>query len=176
MNIVSVIIAVVIFSAGVIFSFNESRVGIKEDKVKGVVASEIPLISTPVIVEIKTPLPSVDVEEIIKPSVTAASTPIGNQDDISSISAGYIYPNSNVSQNLGSLLKLTSADNVDAITNWYKEKIKAQGMNVTSFVVTKTNNNVFNKLVGADGKRQVRVEIKKEANASFVEIVIELKS
>ena len=63
-----------------------------------------------------------------------------------------------------------SQDDPDAITDWYKEKIKELGMSAKSLVTTKTNGNVLNKLVGANGKREIRVEITKPADQPTTEI------
>ena len=61
----------------------------------------------------------------------------------------------------------------DIITSWYKEKITKEGMNVRTFVTTKTNDDVLNKLVAADGKKEVRVEISKTGdNDTFIDILI----
>ena len=60
------------------------------------------------------------------------------------------------------------ADQVMAV----KKKIKAAGMNVNSFVTTKTNGSVLNKLSAADGKTEIKIEIKKQAVDSEVEISV----
>ena len=48
-------------------------------------------------------------------------------------------------------------------------------MNVETFVETSANDKVLNELVGADGQKEVRVEINKNSGASLVEISISLK-
>src|SRR3989338_4175307 len=55
------------------------------------------------------------------------------------------YPSSSETTGSNNSLTLKSSDSPDTITDWYKSKIKSSGMNTTSFVVTKTNNNVLNK-------------------------------
>lgn len=67
-----------------------------------------------------------------------------------------------------------SQDDSDRITDWYEEKIRSLGMNAKSFVKTRTNDNVLNKLVGADGSREVRVEISKPAASSTVTIKVSI--
>jgi len=65
-----------------------------------------------------------------------------------------------------------SNDDPDLITNWYKEKIKSLGMNSKSFVQTKTNGNVLNKLVGARGDKEIRVGIVKKNDESVTKITV----
>ena len=83
----------------------------------------------------------------------------------------YVYPGSQTVSAIDNAIVLTS-DNPDDVTNWYKAKIKSQGMSVTSFVTTKTNNTVLNKLVGDDSNKKVEVEIKKNANDALVTITL----
>ena len=88
------------------------------------------------------------------------------------------YPNSTiviVNQN-GNKLELESTDDPKKITDWYKEKIKAMDMNVTSFVQTSTNGIVLNKLVGANGDVEIRIEITKQNNSKVVKISTSLIS
>lgn len=66
----------------------------------------------------------------------------------------------------------TSSQNPTTITNWYKDKIKSLGMNTTSFVTTNTNDNVLNKLAGANGSENVTIEIKKDSSESTTHITI----
>ncbi|HBC72807.1 MAG: hypothetical protein UX91_C0006G0037 [Candidatus Amesbacteria bacterium GW2011_GWB1_47_19] len=55
-------------------------------------------------------------------------------------------------------------DDPDKVTLWYKEKINAIGLNVRSYVQTKTNDSVLNKLVGAGADNiKISVEISKAA-------------
>jgi hypothetical protein len=79
------------------------------------------------------------------------------------------YPNSvRIDNNV-----FTSTDDPDIITNWYKEKIQNMNMNVRNFVSTKTNGNVLNKLEGADGQSEIKIEITKPSDSSTVKIVIQ---
>jgi len=72
----------------------------------------------------------------------------------------WVYPNSIlVKDNI-----YQSSDDPATITNWYKNKINTSGMNVTSFVVTSTNNNVLNKLAGGSSTEKFSVEISKKQN------------
>ena len=101
---------------------------------------------------------------------TNTSTPTINNSSINN----YMYPNSSVVSSSNNFLSLTSEDSADVITDWYKNKIDSEGMNVTSFVTTNTNDNVLNKLVGADGTNEVSVEISKISNSSTVHIEVSI--
>ena len=65
-----------------------------------------------------------------------------------------------------------SQDDPDAITQWYKGQIQNMGLGTKSFITTKTNDNVLNKLVGADGGREVRIEITRTSGSSTTEIKV----
>ncbi len=82
----------------------------------------------------------------------------------------YKYPNSQVVGSNGNELSLTSPDDSDTITNWYKERIRDEGLNVKSFMTTKTNGNVLNKLVGASSGREIRVDIINPVGEQLVKI------
>jgi len=168
MNIVVTIVAVVLVITGVFISkiskkeiqtSETSQVlsveeEIKEEEVTPTTGSH----QTDTPIPTKTPIPS------------STNTPKPASANLSS----FQYPNSQVVSSGENSLILNSIDNADTITDWYKEKIKGEGMSVTSFVTTKTNDNVLNKLVGADGEREIRVEITKEAGSSTVKISVTL--
>ncbi len=101
---------------------------------------------------------------------TNTSTPTINNSSINN----YMYPNSSVVSSSNNFLSLTSEDSADVITDWYKNKIDSEGMNVTSIVTTHTNDNVINKLIGADGTNEVSVEISKISNSSTVHIEVSI--
>lgn len=85
------------------------------------------------------------------------------------------YPNSvQISQNESTIYE--SSDDADKITNWYKDKIKSMNMRVKSFVTTKTNGNILNKLVGADGKKEIKVEITKKDDDQKVTITVDFRA
>jgi hypothetical protein len=87
------------------------------------------------------------------PSV-ANPPPVQNQ-PMPKTNSNFVYP--------GAILigdnTYQSSDDPAKITNWYKNKINGAGMNVTSFIVTSTNDNVLNKLVGANSSTKVSVDI-----------------
>ncbi|MBI3443339.1 hypothetical protein HY008_01585 [Candidatus Woesebacteria bacterium] len=84
----------------------------------------------------------------------------------------YRYPNSTVESLSDNSMSLRSADDPKVITDWYKNKINAKGMNIKTFVQTSTNSNVVNKLVGAKAGLEIRVEITKKAGDSVTEISV----
>ena len=111
-----------------------------------------------------TGLPTPSPEETITPFPTSSPQVV-----TSSIHA-YIYPGSNVINSSSSVLSLESDENVDKITDWYKDKIQSAGMNIKTFVVTKANDNVLNKLGGSNANQEVNVEIEKKSGESNVSI------
>ena len=118
-----------------------------------------------------------DEEEIIKVSLTPIPTKIPTLKPTVSVNSSFnisdfIYPNSQAIDQKDGEVKLKSGDGSDKITNWYKEKIKSLGMSVNTFVVTKANDKVLNKLVGAGSNREVRITIEKGEGASEVIITI----
>lgn len=116
--------------------------------------------------EIKDPTPTPQKEILstptASPSPTATPTPPQKQ------SGDFIYPNS---KNTGGE-NYESTDDPDVITNWYKEKIKGMGMNIKTFVTTKTNGNVLNKLAGATSERNFQVEIGRKEGEAVTKIKI----
>jgi len=90
--------------------------------------------------------------------------------------SSYRYPNSVSINETSTTLSLESTDNTDIITDWFKAKIEESGANVKSFVKTKSNEKVLNKLVGSDGNFEIRVEISKETDTSKVIISVTLKN
>lgn len=86
----------------------------------------------------------------------------------------YRYPGAEIAASSANSLTLRSFDDAEAITNWYKDKIENENMSVESFVETSANERVSNELVGADGQKEIRVEIKKDSSASSVEITVSL--
>ncbi|MFH0936824.1 MAG: hypothetical protein V1808_00850 [Candidatus Daviesbacteria bacterium] len=115
----------------------------------------------------------------IIPSPTSKPTPTSSNNSPTSQTSGsglsdFKYPSSNQISSTPDTLILESNDNPDLITNWYKEKIRSLGYKSKSFVQTKTNRNILNKLGAASGSMEVRVEIKKTAEVSTVSITITL--
>jgi len=80
----------------------------------------------------------------------------------------WVYPNS-TRQDAN---RWKSGDDPGVITNWYKNKIEALGMNTKSFVQTNTNGQVLNKLVAANDNIKVSVEISKSPSDSQALILV----
>ncbi|KKP48246.1 MAG: hypothetical protein UR39_C0001G0041 [Candidatus Woesebacteria bacterium GW2011_GWA1_33_30] len=59
-----------------------------------------------------------------------------------------------------------SQEDPDIVTNYYKDLFNKNGSKVKSFITTKTNGNVFNKLTGTIDGRILTVEIKKDAGST----------
>ena len=114
---------------------------------------------------------------------TPTPTSLSNEEPTQSISptqvpsneflvSSFIYPGAKVVTQTQTTLSLESSDDTDIITNWYKDKIKGMGANVKSFVVTRANDKVLNKLVGANSDVEVAVEISKDPGSSVAKISV----
>ena len=160
--------AVVLVIAGVFFS----KISKKENEIPE--SSQVLSVEEEKEEEKVTPTVGSHQVETATPTKTLTPFPTNTPKPASSNLSSYQYPNSQVVSSGDNSLILNSTDNADTITDWYKEKIKGEGMSVTSFVTTKTNDNVLNKLVGADGEREIRVEITKDAASSTVKISVSL--
>ncbi|MCL5432525.1 MAG: hypothetical protein M1524_00205 [Patescibacteria group bacterium] len=127
--------------------------------------------STPTPTISKSPTPTVFNENQNQPS--NSPTPVANQNQNNSEqNEDLIYPGSIKTKDSVGSLELESSDDTQLITDWYKEKIKGMGMNAKSFVQTKANEKILNKLVGSNGKTEIRVEISKENNLSTTKISV----
>lgn len=81
----------------------------------------------------------------------------------------FTYPNSST---LGEGL-YESSDDPKVITQWYKEKINSENMNVTSFVTTDTNDNIKNVLAFANEEKNMQIEITKKSGDTKTKIRIQ---
>ena len=129
---------------------------------------------------VQQPTPQKDANLPSTPIRSPTPTPSPTQKDAnlplpSPLDTFHYVPSTVKSSDEDSLI-LESGDHPDAITDWYKEKIKAAGMNAKSFVMTKTNGNVKNVLVGANGSSEVRVEIIQKAGDSTTQIVVAIQT
>jgi hypothetical protein len=123
-----------------------------------------------------------EVEESATPTPTPEVTPEPSQsptnppDTTAEFSiSGFIYPRAVVKSQSSTILMLESSDDTDKITDWYKEKIQNLGANVKSFVVTRANDKVLNKLVGSNSSLEVAVEISKDSGVSLAQISVSFK-
>lgn len=103
-------------------------------------------------------------------------TPTQEVKQVQGISDTWFYPGAQQIGVSGATIILQSYDDITQITNWYKDKIKASGMNAISFVTTKTNGDVLNKLSGAGAGQDVTVEITKSNSDQQIKISITIKS
>ena len=138
-------------------------------KIKGI-QQPIQLSPHPSPIPLNSPTPAVT--PLSSPSVFNYQTP-GSQSSSSNIS-DFKYPNSTEVNSSGNTLNLQSSDDPKNITDWYKNKIKDLNMNAKSFITTTTNGNVLNKLVGSNGKKEVRVDIEKSTASNTTNIAIVL--
>ncbi|KKR30476.1 hypothetical protein A2715_04400 [Candidatus Woesebacteria bacterium RIFCSPHIGHO2_01_FULL_39_32] len=118
-------------------------------------------------------VPSTDGEKVLSEdselSETSTPYPTKTSDQVSNLFIeDYTYPGATITSTSANTLTLESQGNVDAITDWYKDKIQSTGMNVKTFVVTKANDNVLNKLGGSNSDQEVNVEIEKKFGESKV--------
>lgn len=118
-----------------------------------------------------TPTPTIDQPQPTSVSVTA-NQPSSKTESTENIN--WQYPNSTLLEKDGQLT-FQSMDDTTTITNWYKERIKSLGLNATSFVQTKTNGNVLNKMVGSNGQTEIEVEVSKKNNQPEVLIVLDVQ-
>lgn len=85
----------------------------------------------------------------------------------------YIYPNSKTIASESAKLQLQTSANPSAVTDWYKNKIKAVQFNAQSFSSSNTNGAIFNKLSAAKPGEKIEVTIKKDQNASETLITVD---
>jgi hypothetical protein len=167
-NIISVVIATVLVIVGVYFQ-QDSNIQISqnvgEENREQVLSESVEKESN------ETSSPS--------PSQTPSETPFQEPTQKPQMSVSelddFIYPNSIVVEKGEDFIRLTSQDNPDVITDWYKEKIKSLSMNVKSFVTTKTNDKVLNKLAGAKSGFEANVEIEKEPQEPTTRIMVSVE-
>lgn len=107
---------------------------------------------------------------------SAEETRRGEKEEREPISSDWTYPGATSVTRSETSLVLQSFSDPEAITGWYKEKIRRLGMKTKSFVATKTNGNVLNSLVGSDGEREIRVTITRRAGAKEVLIDVTTSS
>jgi len=111
------------------------------------------------------------IKPTLKPTNETA-TPRPTNKPTESSNNNWYYPGASVVSSSGNSATLSTGTDPDAVTDWYKNKIKERGMNTTSFVTTKTNNNVLNKLAGSGNGQNISVEIKRDAGSSITQIAL----
>lgn len=85
-----------------------------------------------------------------------------------------IYPGSTLIKNTEQSFFLESEDTPDEITAWYKDTIESLGMNAKSAIQIQTNEDIQNKIVGANKDREVTIDITKKSDTKIVSIIITL--
>lgn len=144
MHIAILIIAVILVGGGI---FVRNKIAVESPPEEEVVLGESLATSTPTI-----------------PPAPTQSSPTNPGD--------FLYPGATIGSQSDSSMTLTSTDDPQTITDWYKNKIKELGMSTRSFVQTKTNDNVHNVLAAAKKSDEVKVTITKNAGESLVSIVV----
>lgn len=167
MNVVVTVVAVVIVIAGVYFSQTNQNKTDEPTENSEVLSVDVESLEEEAGTNTPTPKNT--------PTNTSTPTPTPTSINVPSISlSDYKYPNSSVVSSDDNSLLLNSTDDTDKITDWYQDKIRSLGMNAKTFVKTKTNDNVLNKLVGAKPGLEVRVEITKNSGDSAAKITINI--
>ncbi len=76
------------------------------------------------------------------------------------------YPNSTTTDSGNASLGLQTSDGADTVTNWYKQKFVALGLNSTAIATTKSNDSIINSLSGGNAKATVTVKISQPSASS----------
>ncbi|MBI2021758.1 hypothetical protein HYS93_02650 [Candidatus Daviesbacteria bacterium] len=103
---------------------------------------------------------------------TATTKPSPSNSTNNSSLKDWQYPGSIIIDSSQTSLVLESSADTNQITDWYKEKIRNLNMNTKTFVVTSSNNNVLNKLVGKGSSAEVKIEISKPDGSETSKITI----
>jgi hypothetical protein len=107
-------------------------------------------------------------------TVLPHSTPLPVKNTIQSNSNDFIYPDSTLISSSPEKISLSSTDNPDTITNWYKDKLKSMNFNINSFITTRANQKTQNKLVSSDSRNSYVVDISQQNTSNPVYITISI--
>lgn len=110
------------------------------------------------------------------PTRTSTPVPTQSRGDTNQNIDPFLYPGSVIVSSNSNSMQLTSTQDADVITDWYKEKIKSMGYRSTAFAATKTNGNVLTKLAGANGNTQINIEITKPSGDNTTKITITINT
>lgn len=166
MQLFGILVAFVIIIIGVV---SQNKYPASQKTTGSVLSTDIEISPTPTPFPTKRPQPKAD------QPLTGTPTAAAQNPQLTDLQV-FRYPGSNEVSSDGSGMHLTSADSADAITNWYKNKIKEGGYNTTAFAVTNTNGNVLTKLAGANGHTEIRVEITKKSGGISTQIAVTLRT
>lgn len=124
----------------------------------------------------QTPVPTPTEVATPTPPTVATNTQTNTPASTASPSStdGWIYPGSNVIRTVP--LSITSTADQKLVTDWYKARIKAEGYNTTSFIVTSTNDKIYNKLVAAKNSQKIEVLITRETDKDPLSISVSITS
>jgi hypothetical protein len=86
----------------------------------------------------------------------------------------WIYPGSTEVDSGINTINLSSNDNTDVITGWYEDRIKNLGMNIRTFIKSRANDDVNNKLSASGGKQNISVSVTRKSGDSRVSIKVEI--
>lgn len=161
MNITLIAVAVVIILAGIVSS-RSSLINQTDDLPENEVLSVETEESEPTEVNTASPAPT----NTPVPSTAPTEEPKKVVSENS-----WVYPGASVLSN-GDVLVLSSSDNTDAITDWYKDKIESGGYNVKTSIKTSANDVVKNVINAANGNESVNVEITKDGGDARIEVEI----
>lgn len=170
MNIIAIAIACVVLAAGSYMGHTQSvevENTLETDQVMGTTTDITPSL-TSAITDIQDP------SSTPTPTATPYLTPTVPVVSGKTFSSGYKYSPSMVVSETESKITLRSENNPEDITNWYKEKIRSEGMNIKTFVTTRANDKILNKLAGADSDRELYVEITKNPQDTETLITVSL--
>lgn len=139
--------------------------------------TEVEATSTPEVepspTETPTPTPEPTVTPTLAPTVTPTAVPVPAQPV--SFLLSWRYPDSSVISQTDTSLTLSSNTDPKVIVNWYKDRIKSENFHATSMIQTSTNGKILDKIVAADGTREVRIEINRDAGSNTAGITVDLK-
>jgi len=174
MKIVLIIVASLVLLTGIVFSRIQNRnvLNVSQEQVLSENSEEVVANKGDEIDEINLP-DNLDPTGIPTPKPTLLPAP---EADINMSLKDYVYPGSNLVSSSNNSLALTTSDDPDRVTDWYKEKITSQDMNVKSFITTKANEKVLNKLVGAKEGLEISIEIRKDEGSSICEVSVNLNN
>lgn len=177
MKIFVVIIASLVLTSGIVYSQVQKSISHKQEETVLSANTQDDLVNESVEEEntVDENVSSYTQEMSVTPTPLPTRTPsVSDEPQTNTTLDNFIYPGSEAVNSSDSSLLLRSSDETENITNWYKEKITSEHMNAKSFVATKTNGNILNKLVGANGELEIVVEIKKEPVKNYSDITVSI--
>lgn len=160
MNVVFIAIAIVVVAVGGYFGSKNKATETK---------NEVLSLNTTESFPTNTPRVEPSATSSIKPPTsTATSVSTSNYSD-------WKYPNAKV-ESEGKVLVMSSNDDADKITNWYKDKVMSLGYSTRNSIKTSSNGVVKNLLQVVNKERSVSIEISKPHSDATVTIEVEITS